>query len=178
MTRRRPSRPNSNSMAEANPGAARCRDQGQRAERDGRDRDKADRQLPGGVSARGQPGHRTDGAGERRHAAGRRCAGGGRRSRRRTATSPTQADDRDRRRWRSSSRGTHAGDVVLGLAGLAVGRGARLADRPRHLAPGGPHVRGDAGARGRRQDGRDPRRRPQGRDRPDGRHGRRVQDTT
>ena len=46
--------------------------------------------------------------------------------------------------------------MTLGLAGLALGVGACLADRARHLAAGGAHVRGHEGARRRRQDGRVP----------------------
>ena len=64
----------------------------------------------------------------------------------------------------------------LGLAGLAAGAVLAWLIGRGISRPVVAHVRGNAGARRWRQDGRDPRRRPQGRDRPDGRHGRRVQE--
>ena len=66
---------------------------------------------------------------------------------------------------RAAGRARHAvhhgvdqlADPLSGDRRAAARVGPCLADRPRHLTSGDRHVRGDAGARRRRQDGRDPR---------------------
>ena len=149
--------------------------QGHGGERSGSSRDETDRYLSDSLHACRQPGCRSARTGEWRHEAGGRGVGRGRRQ---GEGQQPRRSGRDREGSAISHRQRRIAGHMAGARRLGCGCGARLADRPRHLAPGGRHVRGNARARRGRQDGRDPRRRPQGRDRPDGRHRRRCSRTT